>query len=227
MKRIILLRHGKAESQTEEKPDFDRTLVEKGRSQTEKIALHAKKRGITPGVVISSPAKRALETAAIFARVHDYPEKSILQEPVLYGELDDSALLELIARTAPGISSAVIVGHDPSISAAAKFLAERFDGSLSTSSIAAIDFNIDAWRDVRPGAGALVYFESPKKDKPAIEKEEKEIEGMVLGALNDILAGIDGDAARRCENKLHRESERIARIFVKAKQGVEKGKVDK
>ena len=101
MKRMIFVRHGKAEEHTGSNDDYLRSLTVKGKTVSEKMARVLKKKEKNPAVLVSSPAFRAYETAIIFARVLGYdPEKIILKESLyspaslksfslITGELDE------------------------------------------------------------------------------------------------------------------------------------------
>jgi phosphohistidine phosphatase len=62
MTHIYILRHAKTE-QSLFKSDFDRELIEKGFHQIEKLIKKIKEENITFDTIISSPAKRAKQTA--------------------------------------------------------------------------------------------------------------------------------------------------------------------
>ncbi len=71
MKKLIFVRHGRAEEPTSMIPDFERSLTTKGKNISEQMAAILKTKEKDPGVFITSPAFRALETALVFARVFE------------------------------------------------------------------------------------------------------------------------------------------------------------
>jgi phosphohistidine phosphatase len=102
------------------------------------------------------------------SRAWDTPPPS-LEEPELYGaEADD--LIELVTGLDQGVLTVVLVGHEPTMSAAATALAgprsspgdlERLREKFPTSGIAVLRFEGD-WSGVAPGAGVLERFEVPR-----------------------------------------------------------------
>jgi phosphohistidine phosphatase len=82
---IYLLRHGIAGPAPAGMSDSDRRLTAEGRRRMRRVALGLKRLGVAPDIVLSSPLRRAVETAAIVA-------------PVLGGELG----IETYVLLAPG-----------------------------------------------------------------------------------------------------------------------------
>ena len=62
MQRLILLRHGKAESTAATGGDFERGLTESGRREAALIGHALARTGCTPDLVLVSTARRAMET---------------------------------------------------------------------------------------------------------------------------------------------------------------------
>ena len=79
MKTLYIVRHAKAIVRGTGIPDFDRSLAERGIKDARKMSKRQAKAGAEPQLLISSPAKRAIETARIFAKRLDYPKKAIVQ----------------------------------------------------------------------------------------------------------------------------------------------------
>ena len=63
---IYLLRHGIAESRAPS--DAERDLTEEGRQKVREVTRMAARAGVSPALVLSSPYRRALETAKIAGR---------------------------------------------------------------------------------------------------------------------------------------------------------------
>ncbi|HEX7493785.1 MAG TPA: histidine phosphatase family protein, partial [Bacteroidales bacterium] len=67
MKKLIFIRHGKAEDPVHEISDFERSLTLKGKIISRLMAQRLMEKEKSPGIIVTSPAFRALETAFIFA----------------------------------------------------------------------------------------------------------------------------------------------------------------
>src|SRR3954447_18525636 len=67
--QIYLLRHGIAEDAKPGKPDAERALTAEGREKLRRVLERARSADCCPGVILSSPYRRALETSAVAAEV--------------------------------------------------------------------------------------------------------------------------------------------------------------
>lgn len=117
---LILIRHGKAESREVDKPDFDRTLTEKGIHEFTDFmqVIQPLLKDVSNLKVWTSPLVRAKETADIFTAamgMDEAEEKQFLAN----GEL--SALLQDL-KAEPDHFQVVCVGHEPFMSIWAKEL---------------------------------------------------------------------------------------------------------
>ena len=74
--RLFILRHGKSDWSTGQ-PDFDRPLAERGRTGAQRVGAWMKDEGLVPDQVISSPARRARETAESICRSLGLKERGI------------------------------------------------------------------------------------------------------------------------------------------------------
>jgi len=66
---IYVLRHGEAEERETNRADADRKLTAKGRQDLKAVLKLARKADAVPDVILTSPLRRAQETAAIAAEV--------------------------------------------------------------------------------------------------------------------------------------------------------------
>ena len=67
MRRLLVLRHAKAERDSTTGRDFDRPLAERGRKDATEVGRAMRDRGLGPDAIIASPAKRVVETLAALA----------------------------------------------------------------------------------------------------------------------------------------------------------------
>lgn len=73
--QIYLLRHGIAEDAKAGHPDSDRALTGEGRDKLRRVLKRARAAGAAPSLILTSPYKRAVETAEIAAETLDYKGK--------------------------------------------------------------------------------------------------------------------------------------------------------
>ena len=161
MKTLLLLRHSKAGVGA---PDRDRELTGRGRRQAAAAGRYLAAEGLQPDLVICSDARRTRETLDGLA----LGEGTTAQfTPDLY----DGHVPELLALVRgiedDRVSRVLVVGHNPTISDAGRYLAREGDpASLSrlalgmpTSGLAVLKFEAADWNAV--GAGALIRLLRP------------------------------------------------------------------
>lgn len=147
-RQIIVMRHAKTEQVGVS--DRLRELTRRGRADAHAAGAWLRESGLLPDIVLTSPATRARDTAEIVAgELGGLPE--VVVAPDLYGADPDDVLAQL-AGLEPGTRSAMVVGHNPTMSELAfDLLAERPPGWLSgltTSGIVVVEFP-EAWADCR------------------------------------------------------------------------------
>jgi phosphohistidine phosphatase len=114
---VYLLRHGIAENAGPGMPDADRALTGEGKDKLRRVLKQA---GIEPSLILSSPYKRAIETAEVAADVLGYEGKVVQVRALLPEGTPQGVWEELRSRkTEPSI---VLAGHEPLMSALAAYL---------------------------------------------------------------------------------------------------------
>jgi phosphohistidine phosphatase len=116
-RKLILLRHSKAESYGSVQ-DFARELTPSGRKKAGSAAKQILKKGLTPQLIVSSGAKRALQTAQIVAQSLGLDTDSILVDDEIY-HMRGVDFLPLVNALPDSLQTVLIVGHNPAISEAA------------------------------------------------------------------------------------------------------------
>jgi len=69
---IYILRHGIAEDAPPGQPDSERALTSDGRKKLRSVLRAAASAGVAPSLILTSPYKRALQTAQLAAEILDY-----------------------------------------------------------------------------------------------------------------------------------------------------------
>jgi len=216
MKRIILVRHGKADNIALDAPDFKRNLTDRGCDDARNIADRLKLLGLSSNIIVSSPAPRALQTARIIAEESGYVKRNILTRKALYDQLP-GVVYEIVRALDDEMESVIIVGHNPTIEEVASDLCSGKGGLVPTSGVVAFKCKVKSWGDVDSGSGKLIAAFSPK-NMPALGKSklfpvyfEEKIENLVLAALTEI----DENAANKTRKKISRAVNGIASKFIK------------
>jgi phosphohistidine phosphatase len=161
-KRLLLIRHGKANDSLPGSSDFTRTLTESGIADVYKMAERLKNNLEVPEVVISSPAARALSTALRFSEAWGLPPADISTDLSIY-EAEMKTLLAVANKIDNSFQSAAIFGHNPGITEFANYLTSD-DGipNMPTCSVVVIDFPFDDWEQLSYQTGTILLFDYPK-----------------------------------------------------------------
>ena len=172
MRRLMLLRHAKTETDAPSGQDQDRRLDDRGRLDAAAIGDWIGRHPPFPDAALVSTAVRAHQTWEIAREaMKDLVAPPLVEFlPELYGA-DPAQLLQIIRMaeaTDPG--QLMLVGHNPGMHELALTLTGSGDMSakkalehnLPTAGLAIFEFAIDDWNDVAFRRGKLVLFTSPK-----------------------------------------------------------------
>jgi phosphohistidine phosphatase len=172
MRRLMLLRHAKTETDAPSGRDQDRRLDDRGRSDAAEIGGWIAAHPPFPDTVLVSSATRTQQTWDIaWAAMKDVvPQPHVELLPELYGADPLQILSAIRSASATDAERVMVVGHNPGMHELALALAGSGDagglkalaGNLPTSGLAILDFAVDDWTDVAFRRGELVSFVSPK-----------------------------------------------------------------
>jgi phosphohistidine phosphatase len=115
-RRLLLLRHGKAESPPGV-ADRDRPLAKRGRRQSEYAGAECRQRDLVPDLVVVSPSLRTRETWDAFAEGLQ-SELEVDIDPRIYANTVDD-VLDVLSEIPEETRTVLLVGHNPSIEAVA------------------------------------------------------------------------------------------------------------
>jgi|SRR5689334_17855040 phosphohistidine phosphatase len=177
MRRLMLLRHAKTETDAPSGRDQDRRLDERGHRDAAMIGDWLGRHAPFPDLVQVSPAVRARQTWELAWEVMKAraPKPQVEVVPDLYGAEPAQILESIRAASVSDPKLLMVVGHNPGMHEAALMLAGSGDAAgrkaladnLPTSGLAVFDFATDDWNDVAFRRGKLVLFVSPKLLKQA------------------------------------------------------------
>jgi len=161
MKTVTLVRHAKSSKNIPNIRDIDRPLNDRGYQDAYTIGERLSEKSFKTGLLISSPAIRALSTALIIAGRLSYADDKILLRKNLY-ETSANEYLEEISNTPEAINSVMLFGHNPTISEALSVLLQKSYEDMDTAAAACINFKINSWKDIFNAKGEIVFHISPK-----------------------------------------------------------------
>jgi phosphohistidine phosphatase len=168
MRRLMLVRHSKAERAEPGVGDQDRVLTDEGRTDATTVGAYLANHSFRPDHVLVSPAARTHETwrqiaAALRAAPHAKFDQRIYNASA-------QALFDVLAEVPDEARAVLVLGHNPGLHELAVLLTatgdidlrERLRENFPTSGIAIIDFALDSWSKLHPRSGRLERFVSPK-----------------------------------------------------------------
>lgn len=163
MKKLIFVRHGRAEEPASSVTDFERSLTNKGKSVSEQMALILKEKETIPAVLVTSPAFRAYETALVFARVLGYDPDKIILKNRLYTHATLKAFAEILDEISDDMDCVIFFGHNPSFTELPDRLSRSGIDFVPKSGIVCLSFKTDSWKGLVREKGTIEYFLKPDK----------------------------------------------------------------
>ena len=160
-KRITLLRHAKSSWKDASVADRDRPLNRRGSKSAPDMGKRLADRGVRPSLLLTSPAKRARETARLIARELNYPLEFIQSESELYLATPES-ILQVVARQDDGFNDVMLFGHNPGITELANQLGDRNIDNVPTCGVVGIELDVQEWAEIVAADGKTVFFDYPK-----------------------------------------------------------------
>ena len=159
-RRLILTRHAKSAWDDPAMSDHDRPLNDRGRRSALALGDWMVSRGYEPEEVLCSSARRTQETWEVVASAALEVRPLIRHEPGLYHASAGKMLTILRTATRPTV---MMLGHNPGISEFAAMLPAQPPLSpdfrrYPTAATLVVDFQIDNWSEVEPGAGSVMDF---------------------------------------------------------------------
>ncbi len=160
--KLLLIRHADAGERDEQRwpDDRDRPITGKGERRHAKMARRLRKLGLQPVLLLSSPWKRAWQTAQITRAVLACPA------PVASETLAASPALARIANAIGNRGAhdlVALVGHEPWMGElAGRLLTGQPNGvSIDWPKSGVMGIAVEA---IKPGAGTLEFFMRPKSE---------------------------------------------------------------
>jgi len=162
LKTLYIVRHAKSSWKDSGIADVDRPLNKRGNRDAPFMGNLLFQKGISPDVMFSSPANRAITTAEAFATQLNYPQESIIIDKNIY-EAGIGSLLRTINNVGNENSSAMLFGHNPGLTMLSNYLSDKYIDNIPTCAVVGIYLDITKWVDAADKCGKLDIFEYPKK----------------------------------------------------------------
>jgi phosphohistidine phosphatase len=158
MKQLILVRHAKS-SWNAPLQDYERPLTAKGIRDAHQVSSQVGNQVPKSFLVWSSSAKRAAETALIFAQNLAFPIESIVFKNDLY-TFDEKKLEEIIKTCPDEYDHLMLFGHNEAITNFVNRYGNIKIDNVPTSGFVDIIFDSVTWQAIKNGKTQKVIFPS-------------------------------------------------------------------
>jgi len=160
MKKLILMRHAKSDWNHSNLSDDQRPLNKRGQRDALRMGALLRDEGVDVDAILCSTAQRTRETLALLLEEYTFEGEPQFVELIYHADLRD--YLAVLAELPDNVESAMILGHNPSISSALEFFTDTFE-PFTTASIAYLVFDVHNWGSLLENHEAkLLGFWTPK-----------------------------------------------------------------
>lgn len=159
MKFLYIVRHAKTIEGGGNLKDFDRYLKPRGHKESKLMAEFILNNHPIPQIIITSPAKRAKQTTAIFAETFDISDKIMEEKSIYSGGIGD--LLTIFQNLPSHIDTAMLIGHNPTVFEMVNYFITAPVYHFPTCCVSGIKFNTNYWIELKSHQGELVIYEKP------------------------------------------------------------------
>lgn len=156
MKTLILVRHAKSSWEVASK-DFDRPLQSRGIQDAHLVSSGLEELLPRTFTIFSSPAKRAMETALIFAQNLSCPIESIVFKEELY-TFELARLEQEVRKLSDNYDNVMLFGHNEAITDFVNKFGDIFVENVSTCGMVTLTFEASRWSDISKGRTGHVVF---------------------------------------------------------------------
>lgn len=164
-KTLTLLRHAKSSWKDQKLADFDRPLSSRGLRDAPEMGRRLQAAGVRPSLIVSSPARRAWNTAQEVARVIAYPPEFLQRDSDLY-LASAGTLTEVIQRQDAGFNHLLICAHNPGLTDLVAMLAPGLTDNLVTAGFVTVGAEARDWQEFFTAELSLVAYNHPNKPQP-------------------------------------------------------------
>jgi len=164
MRTLTIVRHAKAEANSLTAKDFDRSLTSRGRKDIKRMANLIATLDPRVDLIVSSPAKRARQTAKIMARNLKLTHPILWEEEIYNAKaLTLLAVLQSLPEDAQHIA---LIGHNPGMEGLVAGLStgagQRLNLRMPPAAMATLNLEIFWWNQAQWGSGQLQLLIKPK-----------------------------------------------------------------
>ena len=163
MKTLTIIRHAKSDWGSPGLGDHDRPLNFRGDRDAPRMGSFLNEKGISPEVVLSSTALRAITTAQIITQKLGFPSDSITEMREIY-LASVTKLLEIVSQIDEDVDSAMMFGHNPGFHDLTCELVGSYNAveNFPTCSVACLKIHTDTWGEIGGGDAEIIAHFYPR-----------------------------------------------------------------
>ena len=142
---LLLLRHAKSSWKNKELDDHDRPLNKRGKRDAIKMGKYLKKINLIPNTIITSSARRAVETTTLVCRHCDYDR--LVDVNFSFHKNGVNSYIRSISQTPVDRTILLLIGHNPDLEELVGILTHR-SIKMSTCTLVQINLYIPNWNNI-------------------------------------------------------------------------------
>ena len=159
MKQIILFRHAKSSWKDPSLQDYDRPLNDRGKQAAPFMGRVLAQEKMLPDLIISSTARRAVDTTACWVHASGYEGSVIYDRALYHGEPD--VICKKVVSLAGDHDRVMVVAHNPGLEEWLEAIGE--DELLPTAAAALLETSLPEWDDAILESFALKKIWRPRE----------------------------------------------------------------
>lgn len=165
MKKIYFVRHAKSSWADMNLKDHDRPLNSRGESDAPRMAARLKKEGVKVDGILTSSAKRTIQTAKVFAEAFGLGKDQVQKEKKLY-HAGPKTIQRCIQKLPDEWDTVLVFGHNPGFGEVANLLDnDDYIGKVPTCAIVGSKSSTKKWSKWELGDAKRTIFYYPKQNK--------------------------------------------------------------
>lgn len=161
MKTLYLMRHAKSSWKDLDLVDHQRPLNKRGKKDAPEMGRRLKARDVQLDIIVSSDARRAVDTAAAVANVFGLPPKMIRQTTDFYSA-SANEILDAVHHFKDKWKRVMIIGHNPGFTELAHRFYPHPIANIPTAGVVELRFKVPSWRHIDRNHLEFSSFDFPK-----------------------------------------------------------------
>ncbi|RTY69534.1 histidine phosphatase family protein [Flavobacterium sp. GSP27] len=156
MKNLIIVRHAKSSWEVS-LHDKDRALTKRGIQDAHLVSSDISHFIPKTYLIWTSTAKRATDTALIFAQNLAYPIDCIIYKDDLY-TFDEKKLEKAIKSCSNSFENIILFGHNGAVTNFVNKFGDVFVENIPTTGFVSLEFDTENWKKIKKGKIKKIIF---------------------------------------------------------------------